>query len=126
VPLAGQRDHATLWLASQHPEPGREAHGISPHERPALPARAPLPTAGPGGLLRRCLLARPAAGRLGTGGSASGARLLSGLGGRLGRLGGGLLAHGRLELLLAGQGGGQLVGVLERPANQRLAVGGSR
>jgi hypothetical protein len=33
------------------------------HER-----RSPLPTAGPGGLLRRCLLARPAAGRLGTGG----------------------------------------------------------
>jgi hypothetical protein len=50
-------------------------------------------------------------------GSATDAWLLSGLGGGLGRLGGGLLMHGRLELLLAGEGGGELVGVLERPTN---------
>jgi hypothetical protein len=56
-------------------------------------------------------------GDLAPAGSATDAWLLSGLGGGLGRLGGGLLMHGRLELLLAGEGGGELVGVLERPAN---------
>jgi hypothetical protein len=34
--------------------------------------------------------------------------------------------QGRLELLLAGHCGRELVSVVERPANQRLAVGGPR
>jgi hypothetical protein len=58
--------------------------------------------------------------------SATGGRRLAGLGGRLGRLRGGLLVQGRLELLLAGHCGRELVSVVERPANQRLAVGGPR
>ena len=52
--------------------------------------------------------------------------LLAGLGGGLGRLGGRLVTHGDLKLLLSGEGGCELVGVLERPAKQRLAVGGPR
>jgi hypothetical protein len=51
---------------------------------------------------------------------------LPGLGRGLGRLRGRLIAHGCLNLLLASQGGHELVGVLERPANQRLGISGPR
>src|SRR5215217_2292680 len=107
------------------PSPARRPWHVSSQQAGADESAAPS-TAGPGVLPGARSAGKTAVGRLGTGVSATGGRRLAGLGGRLGRLRGGLLVQGRLELLLAGHCGRELVSVVERPANQRPAVGGPR
>jgi hypothetical protein len=95
---------------------GRMEHHGHPPIRPVMGTSAPA----------RCEWREAASASLddrfgGRGGWLLGRCWLGGVAGRLG-----LGAHGRLDLLLAGQCGSQRVGVLERPAEQGLAVGGAR